>query len=65
MLFADDIVLVDETGKGLSRKLDRLRETLKRKNFRISHTKTEYLICNFDPERHENDSSITIEGVED
>src|SRR3954464_10950450 len=38
MLFADDIVLVDETKEGLSRKLDNWRETLEKKGFKISRT---------------------------
>src|SRR4051812_13158281 len=57
MLFADDIIPVDETEEGLRRKLDRWRDALERKSYRINRTKTEYLICNFNNERHENDSS--------
>ena len=47
MLFADDIVLVAETKKELSNKLDEWREALEGKGLRISRTKTEYLCCYF------------------
>ena len=43
MLFADDIVLVDETRSGVNAKLELWRETLESKGFRLSRTKTEYV----------------------
>ena len=36
MLFADDIVLIDETREGVNTKLERWRETLEAKGFRLS-----------------------------
>ncbi|KAG5602101.1 hypothetical protein H5410_033471 [Solanum commersonii] len=33
--FADEIVLIDETSKGVNRKLEQLRSTLESKAFRI------------------------------
>lgn len=47
MFFADDIVLIDETRKGVSSKLDVWIRTLEPKGFRLSRTKTEYLECKF------------------
>jgi hypothetical protein len=47
MLFADDIVLVDETRDGVNRKLELWREVLEDKGLRISRTKTEYMECKF------------------
>ena len=47
MLFADDIVLVDESQAGVNRKLELWRQTLESKGFRLSRTKTEYMRCNF------------------
>jgi len=47
MLFADDIVLIDETSAGLSGKLEQWRHTLESKGFRLSRSKTEYLKCEF------------------
>jgi hypothetical protein len=47
MLFADDVVLVDETRAGVNRKLELWRQTLESKGFRLSRTKTEYMRCDF------------------
>ena len=47
MLFADDVVLVDESREGVNRKLELWRQTLESKGFRISRTKTEYMRCDF------------------
>jgi len=46
-LFADDIVLIDETSAGLSGKLEQWRHTLESRGFRLSISKTEYLKCEF------------------
>jgi hypothetical protein len=47
MLFADDVVLVDESQKGVNGKLKLWRQTLESKCFRINRTKTEYMRCDF------------------
>jgi hypothetical protein len=47
MLFADDVVLVDESRERVNRKLELWRQTLESKGFRISRTKTEYMRCDF------------------
>ena len=47
MLFADDIVLVDESRAEVSCRLELWREALESKGFRISRTKTEYMECSF------------------
>ncbi|KAF3639163.1 putative pre-mRNA-processing factor 6-like [Capsicum annuum] len=47
MLFADDVVLIDETWGGVNDKLEMWRQTLESKGFRLSRTKTEYLECKF------------------
>jgi hypothetical protein len=47
MMFADDIVLVDETARGVNTKLEIWREALESKGFRISRSKTEYMVCKF------------------
>ena len=43
MLFADDVVLVDESQSGVNRKLELWRQILEFKSFRLSRTKTEYM----------------------
>jgi len=47
MLFADDIVLIDETRQGVNDKLEHWRHSLKFRGFRVSRSKTEYLHCCF------------------
>ena len=47
MLFADDIVFIDETREGLNVKLEKWRHILESKGFRLSRFKTEYLKCEF------------------
>src|SRR4051794_23650859 len=47
LLFADDIVLVDETREGVNRKLELWRESLESKGFKLSRTKTEYVEFGF------------------
>ena len=47
ILFADDIVLIDETREGVNAKLELWRSTLESKGFRVSRSKTEYMECEF------------------
>ena len=47
MLFADDIVLVDETKEGVNTKLELWRKNLESKGFKLSRKKTEYMECKF------------------
>jgi len=47
MLFANDIILIDETRAGINAKLKLWRQTLKSLDFRLSRTKTEYMECKF------------------
>jgi hypothetical protein len=47
MLFADDVVLVDESRAGVNMKLELGRHTLESRGFRLSRTKTEYMMCDF------------------
>ena len=44
MLFADDIVSVNETRCGIKVKLEMWRDALDSKGFRLGKTKTEYMI---------------------
>ena len=44
MLLANDIVLIDESREGVNIKLERWRDTLEVEGFRLSSSKTEYLL---------------------
>ena len=61
MLFADDVVLVDESRAGANKKLELWRRTLELKGFRLSRTKTEYMMCNFRASRHEG-GDVILDG---
>ena len=61
MLFADDVVLIDETKIGVDSKLELWRKTLESKGFRISRTKTEYMKCEFSEARSE-DEDVSLDG---
>uniref|UniRef100_A0A453N5L0 Reverse transcriptase domain-containing protein n=3 Tax=Aegilops tauschii subsp. strangulata TaxID=200361 RepID=A0A453N5L0_AEGTS len=58
MLFADDVVLVDDSRMGVNRKLELWRQTLESKGFRLSRTKTEYMMCGFSTTRCEEEVSL-------
>ena len=60
MLFADDVVLVDESRTGVNQKLELWRETLESKGFRL-RTKTEYMRCDFGTTTREEED-ISLEG---
>ncbi|KAG2620444.1 hypothetical protein PVAP13_3NG111520 [Panicum virgatum] len=61
MLFADDVVLVDECRAGVNRKLELWRCTLESKEFRLSRTKTEYMMCDFSATRHDG-GDVSLDG---
>ena len=60
MLFADDIVLIDETREGVDDKLERWRHTLESRGFRISRSKTECLLYCFS-RRKDARGEVTID----
>nr|GEY08512.1 ataxia telangiectasia mutated family protein [Tanacetum cinerariifolium] len=47
MIFADDIVLIAESTKGLNNKIKRWRQALEDNGLRVSREKMEYLRCDF------------------
>jgi len=63
MLFADDIVLIDETTEGLNTKLERWRDALEAKGFKLSKSKTEYLYCHFNVGEGDVENEVTIGGL--
>ena len=62
MLFADDVVLIDETREGVNAKLELWRGVLESKGFRISRTKTEYMECKFSQNRSRNEGVVKIDN---
>ena len=58
MLFVDDVVPVDESRAGVNRKLELWRRMLESKGFRLSSTKTEYMMCDFSATRHEGETLV-------
>nr|XP_009786017.1 PREDICTED: uncharacterized protein LOC104234186 [Nicotiana sylvestris] len=62
MLFAYDIVLIDEMRSGVNTKLEVWRQTLESKSFKLSRTKTEYLECKFSDGTHNADVEVKLEA---
>jgi len=62
MLFANDIILIDESKEGVNAKLERWRHALESTGFRVSRSKTEYLHCCFSG-RKETGGKVTIDGL--
>nr|XP_016513303.1 PREDICTED: uncharacterized protein LOC107830295 [Nicotiana tabacum] len=63
MLFADDIVLIDEMRGGVNAKLEVWRQTLESKGFKLSRSKTQYLECKFSEGMHEEEVRIGIQVI--
>jgi hypothetical protein len=61
MLFADDVVLVNESRTGVDQKLKLWRRTLEAKGFRLSRPKTEYMKCDFSATTQE-DGDVRLDG---
>ncbi|KAF3653715.1 putative pre-mRNA-processing factor 6-like [Capsicum annuum] len=61
MLFADDVVLIDET-RGVNEKLEVWRQTLESKGFRLSRSKTEYLECKFSDASQEDEVVVRLDS---
>ncbi|KAL6521569.1 hypothetical protein OROGR_018138 [Orobanche gracilis] len=62
MMFADDIVLIDETKVGVQQKLELWRDTLEARGFRLSRSKTEYMECRFSDNSDREAEMITFDG---
>uniref|UniRef100_A0A1S3Z9A6 Reverse transcriptase domain-containing protein n=1 Tax=Nicotiana tabacum TaxID=4097 RepID=A0A1S3Z9A6_TOBAC len=61
MLFADDIVLIDETRGGVNKRLEIWRQTLDSKGFKLSRTETEYMECKFSNGTQERDMEVKLD----
>ena len=61
MLFADDVVLIDESRTGVGRQLELWSQNLKSEGFRLSMTKTKYIKCEFSGVKSK-DEDVTLDG---
>jgi Reverse transcriptase (RNA-dependent DNA polymerase) len=61
MLFADDVVLIDERRIEVNQKLELWRHTLESKYFRLSRIKTEYMRCQFSG-KNSDDRDASLDG---
>ena len=61
MLFAYDIVFVDETRHGVNSKLEIWRDSSKSKGFRLSRSKTDCMKCK---QRINKDGVVKLDGQE-
>jgi hypothetical protein len=61
MLFANDVILVDESRMGVDQKLELWRRTLEAKGFSLSRSKTEYLKCDFSATTQE-EGDVRLDG---
>ena len=64
MLFADDIVLVDETRARVNAKLVLWRQTLESRDFKLSRSKMEYMECKFSKQRIRDYSIVVLNWQE-
>jgi Reverse transcriptase (RNA-dependent DNA polymerase) len=61
MLFADNVVLIDESRIRVNKKLELWRQTLESKGFRLSRTKIEYMRFQFS-EENSDDGDVSLDG---
>jgi hypothetical protein len=61
MLFADDVVLVDDIMTGVNQKLELWRWSLEAKGFRLSRSKTEYMKCDYNATTQE-EGDVRLDG---
>jgi hypothetical protein len=63
ILFAYDVVLVDESRTGVDQKLELWRRILEAKVFRLSRSKTEYMKCDFSATTQEEGNARLVGQV--
>jgi len=63
MLFANNILLIDETREEVNTKLERWRETLEANSFKLSRSKTGYIHCCFSVGEGVIENEVAIEGA--
>jgi hypothetical protein len=58
ILFADDVVLVDDSRMRVNSKLELWRKIIELKDFRLSRTNTEYMRCVFSTTMREDEKEV-------
>ena len=61
-MFSDEIVLVDETARGVKARLEIWRDVLELKGFKISRKKTGYMECKFSVSRRSHNEWVKIQN---
>jgi hypothetical protein len=61
MLFADDVMLIDESRIEVNQKLELWRQILESKGFKLSRIKIEYMRCQFSGE-NSDDEDVSLDG---
>jgi hypothetical protein len=61
ILFADDVVLMDESRTGVDQKLELWRQILEARDFRLSLSKTKYMKCDFSATTQE-EGDVRLDG---
>ncbi|XP_070018002.1 uncharacterized protein [Nicotiana sylvestris] len=61
ILFADDIVLIDNTRGGVKERLEVWRHILESKGYKLSRTETKYLECKFSGVSQEADEDVRLD----
>ncbi|KAL4204408.1 hypothetical protein AMTRI_Chr01g131910 [Amborella trichopoda] len=64
MLFADDIVLIDEIRNNVNTKIELRKDALESKGFRISRTKIQYMECKFSNNKSRDEEVVKTDGHE-
>ena len=59
--FCSDLLMLTQNRAGVNRKLELWRRMLESKGFRLSRTKTEYMMCDFSVTRHEG-GDVSLDG---
>lgn len=61
---SDDVIFVDKSRESVNLKLERWRNTLEDKGFKLSVVKMKYLNCNSSDKTYRNEKGLSIDDIE-